>query len=98
MTGITKGPWHVDADHELWVSDYNGQPICMITAVAPTEEDRANAQAIALLPELIEALRDVVELASSWDEALDLEHGAPHTEDPQITRARNILAKLETTS
>ena len=67
LSDMTKGPWHVeegveDSEGEFYVCHQG--TVCDVTAVCATHS-RSDAQAIAALPELIEALQAAVELVES---------------------------------
>lgn len=63
----TKGNWHVD--NALTIRDEHGSGIAktIIALNAGDGENEANAKLIAAAPELLEALRDLVEWANIKD-------------------------------
>lgn len=72
---MTLGPWVIKTGAPGWKTDFidieaqDWKTVCRITKTADgwgeaTEEDEANAKAIAALPELIEAARDVEEAST----------------------------------
>lgn len=87
MTAHTPGPWHFDGhqyDHIVWSSDRNR--VCFLTSTGPTE---ANARLIAAAPDLLAALKDMVDGAP-------LECGEPDCPDCGPWRtARAAIAKAE---
>jgi hypothetical protein len=60
----TKGNWKIDDNQKLplaiIVDDENGEGICEIGL--RTEENKANAKLIAAAPELLEALKELLEV------------------------------------
>lgn len=66
MTTHTRGPWRIGGDDgSIWVRPLRGNVICDLiardTCNPATEEDMANANLIAAAPELLEALKRIVE-------------------------------------
>jgi hypothetical protein len=92
-TKHTPGPWRVDPDHFRDVQTTDGAiEICLaeggepygknLFSVPPIEEAHANARLIAAAPDLLEALKAILE-------DMDSEHGT----DYDYAKARAAIAK-----
>lgn len=93
-TEHTVGPWHTEriVTSAISIRSDNGFIVGEARAdyVMPPNEADANARLIAAAPELAEALRAIVSLVDREDEG-----GFVYCDDPEITTARAVLAKIE---
>ena len=81
----TPGPWHVDPENPTWVDDEN--ECCMATTgYGDDEGDRANARLIAAAPDMLAALRQVVDETAG---------GMVPPSTDAIDTARAAIAKAE---
>lgn len=90
MSNHTPGPWFVGETWKLRPPIYcNTGEIC--TTEHGQEDSRANARLIAAAPELLEALKELVEWAMDAATELDIPTHSPSC----ISKARAAIAKAE---
>lgn len=95
----TPGPWKVGTGWVMGPENQKGAPICTI-GVSPVDD--ANARLIAAAPDLLAALKDIIENAVSVGEDEDLcafcgRYGGPicDSDDCAGNSARAAIAKAE---
>ena len=76
--GITEGTW---ITYTWVVNDIKGRSIAVCDDRDSTQEQRANARAISAVPDMLEALQDLVDIVEIVGEC------------PSLTKARAALAK-----
>lgn len=86
MLDHTPGPWY---EEEGWIVDGDKRTICDPRCMDPADPDNlvemdANARLIAAAPELLEALRECLDIL-----------GVNYFPEELVDRGRAILAKLE---
>ena len=107
MVSITEGPWVVGDDSTYGVYVVREcEPADVIANVLPFDEAtdfEANARAIALVPELVAALRWIVGWRDQDERVIDELADVPAIHERQFDedldvydRARAVLAKLDT--
>lgn len=63
--GMTPGPWGVDEDGDVIASDDASGDFTLIALFRDCDNPMANARAIAKLPEIVEAGRQLVQICNS---------------------------------
>lgn len=91
MTKHTAAPWHIGTpppNGEQAIGAQNGMMVAIATTgVGMKEETLANARLIAAAPELLEALKDVLDKIPLTDSG--------YFETPTARKARAAIAKAE---
>lgn len=94
MSKYTPGPWTQWADTNIIIGLHSGSKrsenlrICEVATHTWQDQGRYNARLIAAAPELLEALRDLMESTGAL-------HGNPATDNPAEAAARSAIAKAE---
>lgn len=94
MAKHTPGPWHVAGNYRGWrtVQDAAGDIVTFAQQKPHEETMQADLRLIAAAPDLLEALKNLVE-AHYWADYWA--GGGHHNADRDIERARAAIAKAE---
>jgi len=87
MTQHTPGPWHVGVKQaEKIIYDASGWAVANATVYHGENDAKANARLIAAAPDLLEALKTLQSMASTFPNEL-------HKDHPDVVAARAAIAR-----